>query len=478
MSNAKNELLERAHTLGSDPRNTNYAGGNASAKGTENDPVTGQDVELLWVKGSGGDLGTLTAGGLAVLRLDRFRALTGVYPGEEREDEMVAAFDFCLHGKGGAAPSIDTAMHALVDSAARRPPPPRLRHRDRHRRRRPRADRAGLRRPGRLGAVAAPRLPARPRHLRDQGREPAGHRLHPRRPRHHRLGRDQRRVPGELPGDHPYRRAVHRRQRPARPVRPRRPRTPARGRQAPARGRALPRDPRPGEHRRPPGRPLHRLARGARLPGPRRAPQARRARHLLPRPLPAHQGRPPRPGPAAGRAARGRPDPARRAAQPVPRRLRRLLPAPRRPRLAPDARRRPGDRAGARGRHVQLRQGQADRPGRRRVLRQRDQRDARRRGAVQLRSRSRSRRSSASSTGSWRRPSCAACPRPSRWPGASRWSPAAAPASAPPPPGAWPPRARAWWSPTATSPPPTRSPPSSAAPRTGRRTSRSPYAWT
>ncbi|MEU7839062.1 bifunctional aldolase/short-chain dehydrogenase [Nonomuraea sp. NPDC049129] len=117
MSDAMNELLERAHTLGSDPRNTNFAGGNASAKGTENDPVTGQDVELLWVKGSGGDLGTLTAGGLAVLRLDRFRALTGVYPGEEREDEMVAAFDFCLHGKGGAAPSIDTAMHALVDSA-------------------------------------------------------------------------------------------------------------------------------------------------------------------------------------------------------------------------------------------------------------------------------------------------------------------------------------------------------------------------
>src|SRR4051794_28119289 len=117
MSNAKNELLERAHTLGSDPRNTNFAGGNASAKGTANDPVTGQDVELLWVKGSGGDLGTLTAGGLAVLRLDRFRALTGVYPGEEREDEMVAAFDFCLHGKGGAAPSIDTAMHGLVDAA-------------------------------------------------------------------------------------------------------------------------------------------------------------------------------------------------------------------------------------------------------------------------------------------------------------------------------------------------------------------------
>jgi rhamnulose-1-phosphate aldolase/alcohol dehydrogenase len=118
------ELIERSNRLGSDPRNTNYAGGNTSAKGTAIDPVTGEDVELLWVKGSGGDLGTLTAAGLAVLRLDRLRALVGVYPGVDREDEMVAAFDFCLHGLGGvvgsgpagrgAAPSIDTTMHGLV----------------------------------------------------------------------------------------------------------------------------------------------------------------------------------------------------------------------------------------------------------------------------------------------------------------------------------------------------------------------------
>src|SRR3984957_15039158 len=111
------DLLQRSNRLGSDPRNTNYAGGNTSAKGPAGDPVTGEPVELMWVKGSGGDLGTLTPGGLAVLRLDRLRALTGVYPGVEREDEMVAAFDFCLHGRGGAAPSIDTAMHALVDAA-------------------------------------------------------------------------------------------------------------------------------------------------------------------------------------------------------------------------------------------------------------------------------------------------------------------------------------------------------------------------
>jgi rhamnulose-1-phosphate aldolase len=110
-------LLERSRRLGADRRNTNYAGGNTSAKGTEVDPVTGAEVELLWVKGSGGDLGTLTERGLAVLRLDRLRALVDVYPRVEREDEMVAAFDYCLHGKGGAAPSIDTAMHGLVDAS-------------------------------------------------------------------------------------------------------------------------------------------------------------------------------------------------------------------------------------------------------------------------------------------------------------------------------------------------------------------------
>ena len=78
------ELIARSNRLGSDPRVTNYAGGNTSAKGTEIDPVTGEPVELLWVKGSGGDLGTLTETGLAVLRLDRLRELSGVYPGVER----------------------------------------------------------------------------------------------------------------------------------------------------------------------------------------------------------------------------------------------------------------------------------------------------------------------------------------------------------------------------------------------------------
>ncbi len=116
MTTPVQDLIDRSHRLGADPRNTNYAGGNTSVKGVQTDPVTDGDVELLWVKGSGGDLGTLTEAGLAVLRLDRLRALAGVYPGLEREDEMVAAFDYCLHGRGGAAPSIDTASHALVEA--------------------------------------------------------------------------------------------------------------------------------------------------------------------------------------------------------------------------------------------------------------------------------------------------------------------------------------------------------------------------
>jgi rhamnulose-1-phosphate aldolase/alcohol dehydrogenase len=109
-------LIARSNRLGADPKNTNYAGGNTSAKGSDTDPATGEPIDLMWVKGSGGDLGTLTEQGLAVLRLDRMRALVDVYPGPEREDEMVGLFDYTLHGRGGAAPSIDTAMHGLVDA--------------------------------------------------------------------------------------------------------------------------------------------------------------------------------------------------------------------------------------------------------------------------------------------------------------------------------------------------------------------------
>ena len=111
------ELLGRSNRLGSNPKYTNYAGGNTSAKGVTKDPSTGLDVEVMYVKGSGGDLGTLKEGGLAALYLDRLKALANVYRGLEHEDEMVALFDYCTFGKSGAAPSIDTAMHGLVDVA-------------------------------------------------------------------------------------------------------------------------------------------------------------------------------------------------------------------------------------------------------------------------------------------------------------------------------------------------------------------------
>ncbi len=155
--------------------------------------------------------------------------------------------------------------------------------------------------------------------------------------------------------------------------------------------------------------------------------------HVLPGPLPAHQGPPHGPRPAAGRAARRRDRPAARAARRLPGGLPGLLRALRDRGLAADARRRPGDRPRPRRRHVQLRRGQADGAGRGRVLPQRDQRDARRGGDLDLRRRSRRARSSASSTGNWRRPSSAAAPGRSPWRAGSPWSPAAARASAGPP---------------------------------------------
>ena len=124
------ELIGRSNRLGSDPKNTNYAGGNTSAKGTEVDPVTGEEIELVWVKGS-------------AVTWERSRnpdwrcsgwtgcGSSSVYPGVEREDEMVAAFDYCLHGKGSRA--VDRHGDARPGGRdPRRPSAPRLRHRDRH----------------------------------------------------------------------------------------------------------------------------------------------------------------------------------------------------------------------------------------------------------------------------------------------------------------------------------------------------------
>jgi rhamnulose-1-phosphate aldolase/alcohol dehydrogenase len=109
-------LLRRSHALGADPTVTNYGGGNTSCTTTGTDPVTGEPVELLYVKGSGGDLGTLTRDGLSVLVLERARALRHTYRGPDHEDEMVPLFEHCRHGLGGPAPSIDTAMHVFVEA--------------------------------------------------------------------------------------------------------------------------------------------------------------------------------------------------------------------------------------------------------------------------------------------------------------------------------------------------------------------------
>lgn len=114
-SEALDQLISRSNKLGSDPTVTNFGGGNTSAKGSALDPLTGRHTTLLFVKGSGGDLGTLKPSGVSVLYHDRLLELVNLYKGEEFEDEMVPLFDYCLFGKGGAAPSIDTSMHGLVE---------------------------------------------------------------------------------------------------------------------------------------------------------------------------------------------------------------------------------------------------------------------------------------------------------------------------------------------------------------------------
>ena len=114
-NDAIKDLLQRSNRLGQDPTVTNYGGGNTSVKTEVMDPSTGKPMSVLYVKGSGGDLATLTGEGLASLELSRLRGLDDVYQGEAREDEMVALFDYCRFGTGGATPSIDTPMHALVD---------------------------------------------------------------------------------------------------------------------------------------------------------------------------------------------------------------------------------------------------------------------------------------------------------------------------------------------------------------------------
>lgn len=110
-------LIYRSNLLGADLRLTNYGGGNTSCKVNAKDPLTGQDVEVMWVKGSGGDLGTLKKSGLAALYVDRLRSLKNIYRGVEFEDEMVELFNHCIFDLSSKAPSIDTPLHGFLPFA-------------------------------------------------------------------------------------------------------------------------------------------------------------------------------------------------------------------------------------------------------------------------------------------------------------------------------------------------------------------------
>jgi rhamnulose-1-phosphate aldolase/alcohol dehydrogenase len=107
-------LIYRSNLLGADLRLTNYGGGNTSCKAMAKNPLTGEDTEVMWVKGSGGDIGTLKKSGLAALYVDRLRNLEGVYRGIEHEDEMVELFNHCIYDLASKAPSIDTPLHGLL----------------------------------------------------------------------------------------------------------------------------------------------------------------------------------------------------------------------------------------------------------------------------------------------------------------------------------------------------------------------------
>ncbi|WP_299212713.1 bifunctional aldolase/short-chain dehydrogenase [uncultured Aquimarina sp.] len=107
-------FLYRSNILGADLRITNYGGGNTSCKTTEKDPLTNENVEVMWIKGSGGDIGTLTRSGIAGLYTERLRNLKKVYKGIKQEDEMVGLFNHCIYDLNSKAPSIDTPLHGLL----------------------------------------------------------------------------------------------------------------------------------------------------------------------------------------------------------------------------------------------------------------------------------------------------------------------------------------------------------------------------
>ncbi|MCX2482821.1 bifunctional aldolase/short-chain dehydrogenase [Pedobacter sp. MR2016-24] len=107
-------LLYRSNLLGADLRLTNYGGGNTSCKADATDPLTGETAEVMWIKGSGGDIGTLKRNGLAALYVERLRSLKKIYRGLDQEDEMVELFNHCIYDLNSKAPSIDTPLHGFL----------------------------------------------------------------------------------------------------------------------------------------------------------------------------------------------------------------------------------------------------------------------------------------------------------------------------------------------------------------------------
>ena len=450
------DLIARSNRLGADPKNTNYAGGNTSAKGTETDPVTGEPVELLWVKGSGGDLGTLTEQGLAVLRLDRLRASSTSTPASTARTRWSPRSTTRLHGKGGAAPSIDTAMHGLVDAAH----VDHL-HPDSGIAIATAADGEELtakifgdkvvwvpwRRPGfQLGLDIAEIKAQNPQAI---GCILGGHGITA-------WGDTSEEAERELALDHRHRRGVHRRARQGRPVR----RGACDGYEALAPSRA----PREGRRARADD-PRPRLARqaawSATSPTPTWCSTSSPARSTprlaaLGTSCPDHflrtKVKPMRARPAGRRLGRGV---DRAPARSCTRQYRADYQAYYDAHATPES---PAIRGAdplivlvPGRRHVQLRREQADRPRRRRVLRQRDQRDARRRGALDLRADLRRREVPHRVLGARGGQAAAHAEAQDARRPASRSSPARHPASARPSPPASPPRARASSSPTSTS---------------------------
>ena len=338
-------LLYRSNLLGADKRITNYGGGNTSAKLPGQDPLTGEPVTVLWVKGSGGDLGSMKLDGFATLYMDRLERLKGLYRGLAHEDEMVGFLPHCTFDLNPRAASIDTPLHAYlpyrhvdhvhpdaviaIAASARSEALTREIY----------GDEIGWlpwQRPGlRAGAEAGG----------DRAGQPAPGRLRARRPRAVHLGRGRQDLLRDDAADHPEGAGLAGCQQPCRSVRRAAGRGAAGGRAAA--GRAQPAAPaaRPDRRRRGQGRPCRHVARGAGVRQFAPARGAGGAGHLVPRPFPAHQD------PAAGGAGRRRRRQARRAGRALPPglcRLLRALPARRQPGHArPQRRRLPGAAASA-----------------------------------------------------------------------------------------------------------------------------------